>query len=185
MVRYVDEDLIDLARSAADGDEQAFATIVRKTQTDVWRFCGYLVDRQSADDLTQDTYLRAHQGLRRFRGDAPLRSWLLSIARRVCAAEIDARQRRRELALTVEALMPRTVPDSSGTVDIDLLISALPVERRVAFVLTAVVGLDYAEAARVCEVPIGTIRSRVSRGRLDQNGAVRRSSQVGVASTRR
>jgi RNA polymerase sigma-70 factor (ECF subfamily) len=77
------------------------------------------------------------------------------------------------------------VPDSSGTVDIDLLISALPVERRVAFVLTAVVGLDYAEAARVCEVPIGTIRSRVSRARDDLIGQVRRSSQVGVASTRR
>ncbi len=57
---------------------------------------------------------------------------------------------------------PRT-----GEVDLDDALSSLEPDRRAAFVLTQVVGLSYAEAAQVCEVPIGTIRSRVARARAD------------------
>ena len=79
------------------------AKLVRETQADVWRLCAYLVDPAAADDLAQDTYLRAIPALRRFRGDAPVRTWLLTIARRVCAAEISARSRDRRLAARLAA----------------------------------------------------------------------------------
>jgi len=62
---------------------------------------------------------------------------------------------------------PRT-----GEVDLDEAIRALAPERREAFVLTQVTGLSYAEAAEVCEVPVGTIRSRVARARADLLDAV-------------
>ena len=87
------DELTSLAREAGRGDRDALARFVRQTQGDVWRFCAHLVDPAAADDLAQDTYLRAIPALRRFRGDAQVRTWLLAIARRVCAAEIGARSR--------------------------------------------------------------------------------------------
>ena len=68
------DELTSLARAAGRGDRAALASFVRETQGDVWRLCAYLVDPAAADDLAQDTYLRAIPALRRFRGDAPVRA---------------------------------------------------------------------------------------------------------------
>jgi RNA polymerase sigma-70 factor, ECF subfamily len=173
----VEQDLAALAQAAAAGDRDALEQIVNATRTDVWRLCAYLVDRQSADDLSQETYLRAQRSLSTYRGEAPLRGWLLAIARRVCAAEVDARVRRRDLALKVRPLASHVAPPGSD-VDITLLIGALTAERRAAFVLTQVIGCDYAEAALICDCPIGTIRSRVARARDDLIAALTEGEQA-------
>lgn len=164
----MDDDLADAARAAVAGDPGAFHDVIRLTQADVWRLCAFLVDRQSADDLTQETYVRACRSLPRFRGDGSVLSWLLTLARRVCAAEIDSRQRARELSLQLRAEAPRSPgPDPTTRVDMDLLIAGLEPDRRLAFVLTQVIGCDYAEAAAISDCPVGTIRSRVARARDD------------------
>jgi RNA polymerase sigma-70 factor, ECF subfamily len=141
----------------------ALATFVRRTQADVWRFCAHLVDPGAADDLTQEVYLRAMRGVDRFRGDASARTWLLSIARRTAADEIRQRQRRRRLRVPLAA----DDPDPTGVVDVHRLIERLDLDRRAAFVLTQLLGLSYQEAAEACDVPIGTIRSRVARARSE------------------
>src|ERR1700746_3439674 len=92
------DELTPLARAAGRGDRAALVRLVQRTQGDVWRLCARLVDPASADDLAQETYLRAIPALGKFRGDAPVRTWLLAIARRACAAEIGARTRDRRLA---------------------------------------------------------------------------------------
>ena len=161
------ENLQELALSAAKGNRVAFNDLARCTQTDIWRFCAYLVDHQTADDLTQETYLRAHRALPRFRGDAPVLTWLLTIARRACAVEIDRRDRARDLSLQLSTHNPRPTRDPTGTVDLELLVATLEPARRLAFVLTQIIGCDYAEAATICQCPIGTIRSRVARARDD------------------
>jgi RNA polymerase sigma-70 factor (ECF subfamily) len=162
----VDPNLTALAGAAVTGDGDAVTDLIAATHLDVWRLCAYLVDRQSADDLAQETFLRAVKGLRSLRDDNSVRSWLLTIARRVCAGELDARARRRDLALKVRPLAGAERHDTAD-VDIELLIAGLAVDRRIAFVLTQVIGCDYAEAAAICECPIGTIRSRVARARDD------------------
>jgi RNA polymerase sigma-70 factor, ECF subfamily len=165
------DELTSLARAAGRGDRAALARFVRETQGDVWRLCAYLVDPAAADDLAQDTYLRAIPALRKFRGDAPVRAWLLTIARRACAAEITARSRDRRLADRIIALpdaalgQPPAEPGAQATVD--ALLSALEPGRRAAFVLTQMHGCSYAEAAVICGCPVGTIRSRVARARED------------------
>jgi RNA polymerase sigma-70 factor, ECF subfamily len=159
------------AAVAARGDAVAFADLVRATQTDVWRACVALVDAQSADDLVQETYLRAHRALPRFAGESSVRTWLLSIARHVCLDEIRSRARQRRLFAS-QPPRPSYV-EPLGGVDVELLIGALAADRREAFVLTQLVGLSYDEAAVVCKCPVGTIRSRVARARADLIDALR------------
>lgn len=165
------DDLTRLLVAAADGDRVALHAFVKRSQADVWRFCAHLVDREAADDLTQDTYLRAMGSVARFRADASARTWLLAIARRACADEIRRRQRRRRREEPADpgrlAQGGPVVGDPTVANDLHALIDSLDHDRRAAFVLTQVLGLSYAEAAEALEVPIGTIRSRVARARED------------------
>jgi RNA polymerase sigma-70 factor (ECF subfamily) len=165
------DELTRLARAAGRGDSAALAIVIQRTQSDVWRLCAHLVDPAAADDLTQETYLRAIGALKGFRGDAAVRTWLLTIARRVCVAEVSTRLRDRQLDARLAA-MPRTglaghAPEAGAQAAVALLLAGLEPDRRAAFVLTQMIGCSYAEAADVCGCPVGTIRSRVARARED------------------
>lgn len=166
------DELTRLALDAGDGDRQALAAFVRASQGEVWRLCAHLVDRGAADDLTQEVYLRAVPALARFRGDSSARTWLLTIARRTCADALRRTVRQRRLVERITSVAvpgdelvdePPTPPEA-GLVD---LVAQLDHDRRSAFVMTQLLGMSYAEAAEVCDVPIGTIRSRVARARAD------------------
>ncbi|HUN37391.1 MAG TPA: sigma-70 family RNA polymerase sigma factor [Trebonia sp.] len=165
------DELTRLARAAGHGDEPALALLIQRTQPEVWRLCAHLVDPAAADDLTQETYLRAVGGLKGFRGDAPVRTWLLTIARRACAAEIAARLRDRELAARQAAMLQASsaglAPEAGSQAVVTLLLARLDPDRRAAFVLTQLIGCSYGEAAAICGCPVGTIRSRVARARED------------------
>jgi RNA polymerase sigma-70 factor (ECF subfamily) len=164
------DQLTRLALQARRGDDAALTGFVQRTQADVWRLAAHLVDRDSADDLTQEVYVRAVPALARYRGDAPARLWLLAIARRTCADEVRRRVRRRRRIGDVAAIGeadPRALGDDIASVDLADLVTGLDGDRRTAFVLTQLLGLSYDEASDVCGVPIGTIRSRVARARAD------------------
>jgi RNA polymerase sigma-70 factor (ECF subfamily) len=166
------DELGTLAADAAGGDPLAAAALVRATQSDVWRLCAALGDAGTADDLTQETYLRAFGSLHRFEGRSSVRTWLLAIARRVCADAVRTRRRRRLTVVRDDADLaevpapggPDPVGESAGVAD---LLARMDPDRREAFVLTQLLGLSYAEAADVAGCAIGTIRSRVARGRAD------------------
>ncbi|SCL34611.1 RNA polymerase sigma-70 factor, ECF subfamily [Micromonospora pallida] len=162
------------ALTARSGDPVAQAAFVRLTQAEVWRFVAALIDPDNADDLTQETYLRAFRALPAFEGRASARTWLLGIARRACADHLRTVVRRRRLdeRLAAQAHTDRPHPDPAGHLGAADLLRRLPAERREAFVLTQVLGLSYAEAAAVGDVPVGTIRSRVARARGDLIEAV-------------
>jgi RNA polymerase sigma-70 factor, ECF subfamily len=169
------DELERLAVDAAAGDPLAAAALVRRTQADVWRLCAALGDPGSADDLTQETYLRAFQALPRFEGRSSVRTWLLGIARRTCADHLRAVVRRRRLDARLAAQAwsdPPQHPDPVHRLGAADLLRRLGEERRTAFVLTQVLGLSYAEAAEVEDVPVGTIRSRVARAREELVAAV-------------
>jgi RNA polymerase sigma-70 factor (ECF subfamily) len=165
------DELERIAADAAGGDPLAAAALVRRTQSDVWRLCAALGDPASADDLTQETYLRAFGSLHRFEHRSSVRTWLLVIARRVCADALRSRRRRRVTLVGDENLEALAAADGAdrvaeGAAVADLL-ARLDADRREAFVLTQLLGLSYAEAAEVVGCPVGTIRSRVARARSD------------------
>jgi RNA polymerase sigma-70 factor (ECF subfamily) len=164
------DELTRLFVAARDGDRSALLHAVRESQADVWRFAAHLVGRDDADDVTQDTFVRAWRALPSYRGDASARTWLLAIARRACADAIRRRVRERRLALrtlheTNAARGSEPVNDSATGHAVFQLVDTLEPRQRAAFVLTQIVGCSYEEAAAVCGVPIGTIRSRVARAR--------------------
>ncbi|MBB2947962.1 sigma-70 family RNA polymerase sigma factor [Actinoplanes sp. CA-015351] len=156
-----------LALAARDGDRAAQSAFVRATQAEVWRFTAALIDPGTADDLTQETYLRAFRALDTFAGRSSVRTWLLGIARRTCADHLRSvvRRRRLDARLAAQAVTELPSPDPAHRLTSADLLGRLSDERRTAFVLTQVIGLSYAEAAEVEGVPVGTIRSRVARAR--------------------
>jgi RNA polymerase sigma-70 factor, ECF subfamily len=169
----VDDEITDLALAAGRGDRAAASALVRSTQRDVWRFLLYLVGHAEAEDLTQETFVRALRGVHRFTARSNARTWLLAIARRVAADHFRAAATRPRIAAdqdwqrAAEQAAERHLPGTDESVAISLAVRALPRDRRDAFVLTQVLGLGYAEAAQVCDCPVGTIRSRVARARQD------------------
>ena len=165
--------LTKLLVSAQNGDRDALESFVAASQSDVWRLCRHLGDARDADDLTQETYERAIGSLHRYRAEGPARGWLLTIARRVCVDHTRRSIRRRRLD---DDLRDEVAATGLGTlyrdgdaerVVLDDLLSRLDDDRRAAFVLTQVLGLQYDEAAEVLGCPVGTIRSRVARARVD------------------
>ena len=164
------DDLERITADAAEGDPLAAAALVRATQSDVWRLCAALGDGQNADDLTQETYLRAFGSLHRFENRSSVRTWLLAIARRVCADAVRSRRRRRLTLVRDAGDLEDLSPSRGGdpvaeTAAVGDLLARLDADRREAFVLTQLLGLPYAEAAEVAGCPVGTIRSRVARAR--------------------
>lgn len=168
-----DDAVTDLALAAGRGDRDAANALIRNTQRDVWRFLVYLAGAAEAEDLTQETFVRALGGAHRFTARGHARTWLLAIARRVAADHFRAAATRPRIAADQdwEAAADRRdlsgLPGIEDTVSINLAVRTLSADRRDAFVLTQVLGLGYAEAARVCHCPVGTIRSRVARARRD------------------
>lgn len=166
----LDDQITRLAKLAGKGDRAALSQFIEATQRDVWRLVAHLVDPGSADDLTQETFLRAIGALPRFTGRSSARTWLLSIARRVVVDQIrykSSRPRTTQLADLTETHHSRRGSRIENIVEIRMLLDALEPERREALILTQVMGMSYAEAAAVCGCPIGTIRSRVARARDD------------------
>ena len=172
------DELTRLFLAARDGDRTALLHAVRASQADVWRLARHLVGPDDADDVTQDTFVRAWKALPTFRGDSSARTWLLSIARRACADAVRRNVRRRRLlerAGTPAGSGSGTTVDPGAEHAVAALVDELPRDQRVAFVLTQIVGCSYAEAAEACEVPVGTIRSRVARAREHLVGTLRAS----------
>lgn len=185
-----DDQVTAWALAAGAGDREALTAFVRATQRDVHRFVAYLGSPREADDLAQETYLRALRALPAFAGRSHARTWLLAIARHTAADSVRAAVRRPRTTDTDDpvALADRLGPVQSAVDEAVLLralIDTLHTDRREAFVLTQVLDLSYAEAADVCDCPIGTVRSRVARAREDLAAALfdhadRRSRRSGA-----
>lgn len=149
---------------ARRGDLLAFEDLVRDYQADAFRFAWHLTrDRQLAEDVTQEAFLRAFRFLGGFHGDRKFGSWLFSIVRN-CAMDALRRERRGETVWD-DREPPRSVADPSARAELAAALEAVSAEHREAFLLVEVFGLSYQETADVLGVAVGTVKSRMFRAR--------------------
>lgn len=171
MADQPDADLIAAARA---GDREALELLLERYEPRIYRFglrmCG---DEESAREVLQETLLAAFRHLPGFRGDAALSTWLYQIARSYCIKE---RRGHRPTTSIDDALAAELVDPAPGTdlrahareigVALSRAINALPGEQREALVLRDVEGLSAEEAAKICGVDVGALKSRLHRARM-------------------
>jgi RNA polymerase sigma-70 factor, ECF subfamily len=158
------------------GDPRAFEQLVTRYQHRVFGVAlRMLGSRAEAEEIAQETFLRAHRALGEFRGEARLSTWLYAIASRLCLNRLASGARRHEQGDEVAVLrQPAEGADAAAVLELQELqaalheaIAALPDDRRIVVVLRDVEGLAYEEIAEVLGLPLNTVRTRLHRARLD------------------
>ena len=171
-----------LLRASKDGDADAFNVLVQQYQTSIFNLTLRMVgDPAAAEDLAQDAFISAYRNLHRFSA-GNFRAWLFRIAANASRDYLRSPRVRRNVSLDVLAESPDFSLQSStespdgfalrrelGGVIQDGL-KSLPQDQRLALVLVDLQGLSYEEAAQVLRTPVGTIKSRLSRGREAMRG---------------
>jgi RNA polymerase sigma-70 factor (ECF subfamily) len=164
-----DRDDAALAAAAAGGDRPALEELLTRHTDRVHRVCRRIVVHpDDALDATQEALIAIARGIGRFDGRSAFTTWLYRVATN-CALDELRRRKRRPVptdSLPEPAAQMGSVEDRVGArIDVDTALAALPEEFRVAVVLRDLCDLDYAEIAEVLDVPPGTVRSRIARGR--------------------
>jgi RNA polymerase sigma factor (sigma-70 family) len=159
----------ELVVSALAGSPAAFDTLVSRHHAGIFNLAlHYLRDREEANDLAQLVFMRAYQHLRSFRRDRSFTRWILTITRN---AALDALRRRRRPE-TLELLQPTSLPgpedafiQRDDAYRVRAAVDALPERFRAAITLHYFAGLNYRESAEALGVPLGTIKTLISRGK--------------------
>jgi RNA polymerase sigma factor (sigma-70 family) len=170
-----------LVEVAQRGDVASFNELVRLFEGRVYNLCYRMLgDPDSAADAAQDAFLAAFRNLRSFRGGS-FRSWMLRIATNTCYDVLRVRKRRPSVSLDIEAddesdSSPLQIADTAESPDdfaqrrelaaaIQHGLTALPDEQRIVLILSDIQGLAYEEIAQITNSNLGTVKSRLSRGR--------------------
>lgn len=172
-------DELALIASAQKGDLRAFNQLVLLYQSMAYNVAyRILTDPDAAADATQDAFFSAYKAMKKFRGGS-FKAWLLRIVTNACYDQLRVKKRRPTSSLDdlpVESEHSQVLRDESESPDEFLErqelghflqhgISALPIEQRAVLVLSDVQGLSYQEVAEIMDLSLGTVKSRLSRGR--------------------
>jgi RNA polymerase sigma-70 factor (ECF subfamily) len=174
----------DLVLRARDGDSEAFAGIVRSYQRRIYRVAMRMTRRHEvADDITQETFIRAYRNLARFELGRPLQPWLTKIAVNLAINHLNGAARREQSLYTedlpagpressvnpgkepLETDPHRSLESKEFASDLERAVARLPADQRAVFVLKVVEGMRYEEIAEALEISAGTVMSRLSRAR--------------------
>jgi RNA polymerase sigma-70 factor (ECF subfamily) len=167
-----------LIRKAQEGDVDAFEGLVRKYRQVIYALCRRLTGaHQSADDLAQETFIKAYFALSRFDARWPFYPWLRKIAVNEGLNYLKARRRERPLENEVTAargISPGTAREDLPQARLERAefeerferaVASLPADQRSVFVLRFYEGLSYEEISRTLDLPPGTVMSRLNRAR--------------------
>jgi RNA polymerase sigma-70 factor, ECF subfamily len=169
-----------LATRAAQGDVEAFTKLLRAHSSLVYRVALRMLGAEDAQDATQEVWIRVWRNIQSFRGESAFSTWLYRITMNTCLSvrQREARRQEREYYGGGGEEMPYLPEPPGGDADpeavtlsaerkdeIEAALSHVRAEHRAALVLRHMEGLSYAEIAAVLEVPDGTAKGWVSRGR--------------------
>jgi RNA polymerase sigma-70 factor (ECF subfamily) len=178
-------DEAEIVRAAQGGDSRAFAEIVHRYQRAVYRVAyGFARSPADADDLAQETFVRAYRAIGRFRAGEPLYPWLARIATNLALSLLRSRRRRPETPLEPLVDAGRQWGAGGDPVEdaarrehylhLQAALAELRPEHQAVLVLRVVEDLSYEEIAHTLNVPVGTVMSRLSRARAELRTALAR-----------
>jgi RNA polymerase sigma-70 factor (ECF subfamily) len=164
------------------GDRRAFDVLVSKYQRRLMRLVSRLVhDPAEAEDVVQETFIKAYRALRHFRGDAAFYTWLYRIGINTAKNYLVTQSRRTPTSSETDAEQAESFDDGNRLRDnntpesvlaskqiaatVNAAMDVLPIELRTAIVLREIEGLSYEEISEIMACPIGTVRSRIFRAR--------------------
>ncbi|HET9672877.1 MAG TPA: sigma-70 family RNA polymerase sigma factor [Actinomycetota bacterium] len=181
-----------LVRRYQAGNAEAFEILVERHDRRVYNLClRILGDPEEAADASQDTFLVALRKLHTFRGEAAFTTWLHRVTVNACYDSLRRKRRRPLLHVVVEGQEDRPepappvedpAPRVELSVDVARALREVPEEFRVAIVLADVEDLPYERIAEVLGIPVGTVKSRVFRGRAALGRALGEPSRSSRAS---
>jgi len=156
-----------MAAAAAAGDRRALEQLLERHLDRVHAVCRRVVGNpQDALDATQEALVAITRGVGRFDGRSAFSTWCYRVATNAALDELRRRGRRPTPTDTVDESAVGSREDSvDARLDVDQALAEIPEEFRVAVVLRDLADLDYPEIAEVLAVPIGTVKSRIARGR--------------------
>ena len=171
---------VEILADVATGDIDAYGKIVNRYRGRLYNFIFRFVgERETAEDIVQETFLRAFRKRKEYRAIANFSTWLFTIAGNLAKSELRRRKRWRLFSLHKddendtgmdlpdESFRPDTVTESSiADVQIQQAILSLPEKYRQVVLLRDVEGLSYQEISEISKCPVGTVKSRVNRARL-------------------
>ena len=175
------DDVSDLVRRSLNGEQSAMTDLVEKFRGQVFGLCFRMLGhRQDAEDVAQESFVRALRSLAQFDKRRDFRPWLLAIAANRCRTLMASRRQVPKPSLDVEQL-----PDANSLVEathigeeVSLALGRLREEYRQAFILFHQQELSYAEIAEVLDCPVGTVKTWVHRARRELAEHLRRRGVV-------
>lgn len=169
----------ELIRAHLRGDRIAFSTLVERHQRRVYNIAHRMLGPADADDATQEVFLTCLRKLSAFRGDAAFTTWLHRVTLNVCHDAL--RRRAREAPPREEEGSEPASRDfadaAAAAIDVQRALALVPEEFRTALVLHDIQDLPYDEIAAILGAPVGTVKSRIHRGRVSLARALRREPQ--------
>lgn len=158
-----------LVRQVLEGDGAAFATLVQRHFARAFRFATHVLgDGFDAEEVVQDSFMRAHRALARYEERERFEAWFYRILLNQCRTRIAQRKRRERMFLADEALVHRAADPGPGPVDewgeeIRRALAKLPVDQREAFLLRYVDDMGYDEMSGVLGAGVSALKMRVKR----------------------
>jgi len=177
-----------LVERALDGDIAGFEKLVTRYQNKIMGYVGRMVngDREEAEDIAQETFIKAYRSLDSFRGQASFSTWLYKIATNLCIDRARTKKRRPQQAYSLDEPMDkdeeggggREIADSrfepSKGVERDELrtlvretVGEMPEKQRQVLIMCDLQGMPYEEIAEALDIPLGTVKSRIFHARAD------------------
>lgn len=182
--RYTDEELIDRFQK---GDEQAYVELVNRYRDRLMNFAYRFVnDDEQAEDIVQDTLLKLYTHRHYYRNIAKFSTWIYTIAGNLAKTELRKKKRHKVTNLSqmgreereyelpaVEAESGQIVQEQYAEKQIQQAIQTLPLHFRTVIILRDIQELSYEEISNIVDVPLGTVKSRINRARLQLQKALK------------
>lgn len=184
-IEALDEADRELIARCAAGERDAMASLYQRFHRRVFNLVARMAGPQEAEELAQDTFVRIFKGLRRFRGDAALSTWIYRVAMNVCLTHLSRRSRRA--ALREEYLHePRLSPEAPSSPwlrqHLEAALTSLPPGYRAVLLLHDVEGLNHQEISRILGCREGTSKSQLHKARTKMRELLgnRFASEIGA-----